>query len=259
MMKSVGTRFFIPFGILALLGSIYIFYHTYESSRKHAYELISQQAAMALEFNLAIRDYAAREIRPRTQMFVDKDTFIPEIMSTSFISRRIFEEAEKKFPGYIIRFSADNPRNPSNRATPDEQRIMEYFRQKPQLNRRIEEIQIEGRRYLAHFAPMVVKQECMPCHSDPKDAPAGLIKRYGPDGGFHRKLGDMAGLDTVAVPVEAINASLASEMRSRSLVQVAVFALLFGSIFYTFRFVVARRLAAMASHFEEIAAHSESP
>ena len=57
-MKSVGTRFLIPFGILAVLSSVFVFYQTYESSRKHAYGLISQQAAMALEFNLAIRSYA---------------------------------------------------------------------------------------------------------------------------------------------------------------------------------------------------------
>ena len=153
-MKSVGTRFLIPFGILAVLSSVFVFYQTYESSRKHAYELISQQAALALEFNLAIRDYAARKIRPVMEKLVDKDTFIPETMSTSFISRSIFEKVKKKFPGDIIRFASDNPRNPINRATPDEQRMIEYFRQNPQVNRRTEEIQIEGRRYLAHFSPM---------------------------------------------------------------------------------------------------------
>ena len=103
-----------------------------------------------------------------------------------------------------------------------------------------------------------MKQECLRCHSDPKDAPAELIKRYGPTASFHRKLGDVVGLDRVAVPVEAINASLASEMRSRSLVLAMVFALLFGSIFYIFRFVVTQRLVAMANHFDEIAAHAES-
>ncbi len=258
-MKSVGTRFLIPLGILAVLGSVFVFYQTYESSRKHAYELINQQAEMALEFNLAIRGYAGENIRPLMEKLVDKDTFIPETMSTSFISRKIFEEVEKKFPDYIIRFSSDNPRNPINRATSDEQRMIEYFRQNPQVSRRTEEIQIEGKRYLAHFSPRFLKNECLQCHGDPKDAPAELIKRYGPTAGFHRKLGDVAGLDIVAVPVEAINATLASEMRSRSMILAAVFLLLFGSIIYIFRFVVGKRLVAMAIHFNEIAAHPESP
>ncbi len=258
-MKSVCTRFLILFGILAVLSSIVVFYQTYEASRKHAYELISQQAALALEFNLAIRDYAANKIRPVMEKFVDRDVFIPETMSTSYISRHIFEEVEEKFPDYIIRFSSDNPRNPINRANPDEQRVIEYFRKNPQAQRLTEEIQIDGKSYLAHFSPRFMKPSCMQCHSDPKVAPAELVKRYGPTASFHRQVGDVAGLDTVAVPVQAIKASLASEMRSRSIILATVLALLFGSIFYIFKFVVARRLVVMAKHFDEIAAHTESP
>jgi signal transduction histidine kinase len=193
------------------------------------------------------------------ESIVDKNVFIPETMSTSFISRRIFEEVNKKFPGYIIRFSSDNPRNPINMATPDEHRMIDFFRQNPQVNRRTEEIQIEGQRYLAHFTRRLIKHECMQCHGDPKDAPAELVKRYGPTASFYRNVGDVAGLDTVAVPVEAINASLASGMRSQSMVLAAGLVLLFGSIFLVFRFVVTRRLVAMANHFDEIAVHTGSP
>jgi PAS domain S-box-containing protein len=220
---------------------------------------MSQQAALAQEFNLAIRSYAGENIRPFMEKFVDKDTFIPETMSTSFISRSIFEKVKKKFPGVIIRFSSDNPRNPFNSATLDELRMIDYFGNNPQVNRLIEETQFEGRRYLTYFSPMVMTKECLRCHTDPEDAPAELIKRYGPIGSFHRKLGEVAGLDTVGVPVEAITASLASEMRSRSMILAVVFVLLFSSIFYVFRFVVGKRLVAMASHFDEIAAHAESP
>jgi hypothetical protein len=44
------------------------------------------------------------------------DGFMPEAMSTSYVSRSIFEEVRKKFPEYIIRFASDNPRNPVNQA-----------------------------------------------------------------------------------------------------------------------------------------------
>jgi PAS domain S-box-containing protein len=258
-MKSVGGRFLIPFGLLAVFISVFVFHQTYEASRKHANELISQQAAIALEFNLAIRDYAAEKIRPVMENLGGKDMFMPETMSTSFISRSIFEEVRKKFPEYIIRFSSENPRNPINLANPDELRMIEYFRKNPGVDRRTEEIQIEGRRYLAHFTPKWMTLECMHCHDDPKDAPAELVKRYGETASFHRTLGDVAGLDTVAVPVEAINAPLASEMRSQSIILAAGLAFLFGSILLVFRFVVTRRLVAMATHFNEIAAHAETP
>ncbi|MHC1728933.1 MAG: PAS domain S-box protein [Syntrophobacteraceae bacterium] len=258
-MKSISTRFLIPFGLLAILISILVFYQAYETSRKHSNELINRQAALALEFNLAIRDYAAKRIRPVMENLLGKDEFIPETMSTSLISRVIFDEVRKKFPEYIIRFSSNNPRNPLNLANPDELRMIEYFREKPQVDRRTEEIQIDGKRYLAHFTPKWMKQECMRCHDDPKDAPAELLKRYGATASFHRTVGDVAGLDTVAVPLEAINAPLASEMRSQVMILAGGLALLFGTIFFIFRFVVIRRLATLANHFNEIAAHAESP
>ncbi|MFZ2445604.1 MAG: DUF3365 domain-containing protein [Syntrophobacteraceae bacterium] len=257
-MKSVSTRFLVPFGLLAVLISMFVFYLAYEASRKHATELMYQQAAMALEFNLAIRSYAGKHIRPVMERMVDKDVFMPETMSTSFISRSIFEEVRKKFPDYIVRFSSENPRNPINSASPDELRMIEFFRGNPQIDRWTEEIEIEGKHYLAHFKPRRIRQECMRCHDTPEDAPAELIKLYGATASFHRKLGDIAGLDTVAVPMDAIHASLASEMRSQSMFLAAGLALLLGSIFLVFRLVVTRRIVTMSNHFNEIAAHAES-
>ena len=258
-MKSMGARFLIPFGLLAVLVSTFVFYQTYEASRKHATELISKQAAMALEFNLAIRDYAAEKIRPVMEKLAGKDAFMPQTMSTSFISSEIFEEVRKKFPDFVIRFASDNPRNPANIANPDELRMIEYFRRNPETKRLTEEIQIDGKRYLALFTPKWMQPECMHCHGDPQDAPAELVGSYGATASFHRKVGDVAGLDMVAVPVEAMNASLASEMRLQTTILAIAFAVLFGSIFVVFRFVVTRRLNAMAMHFNEIAAHPVSP
>ena len=256
-MKTLSLRFLLPFGLAAVLFSALVLYRAYTMSQRHAHELLSQQAALALEFNLAIRDYAAEQIRPVMERLVDKDEFLPETMSTSFISRRIFEMVRKKFPDCVIHFASDNPRNPINKASPDELRMIAFFRQHPQAERRTEEMRIEGRRYLAHFTPKWMKPECLRCHGDPKDAPAALIKRYGATASFHRKVGDVVALDTVAVPLDAMNALLAAEMRWQSLILAAGLALLFGAIAVLFRVVVTRRLAAMAGHFHAIADHPE--
>jgi hypothetical protein len=257
-MKSIGTRFLIPFGLIAVLISVFVFYQTYEASRKHAHELISRQAAIALEFNLAVRAYARAEIRPMYSSLVDKDVFHPETMSTSFISRSIFESVRMKFPEFVIRYASESPRNPSNMANPDEMRVIDYFRQNPEAQRLTEEIQIDGKRYLARFSVMWLTPECMRCHGDPEDAPAELITRYGATAGFNRTLGGVAGLDVVAVPVETINAPLFAEMRSQSIILSVGLALLFGSIFFVFRFFVTRRLTAMEGHFNEIASNADS-
>jgi len=110
--KGIASRFLLPSGVIVLLFSIFILYETYEASRKHAKSLLSEQAALSLEFNLAIRDYVAEQIRPVLESLVDKEEFIPEVMSTSFISRAISEKVRKIFPDYITRFSSEHPRTP---------------------------------------------------------------------------------------------------------------------------------------------------
>ena len=203
-MRSVGTRFLLPFGLLAVLISVFVLYRAHAASQKQAERLVNQQATLAMKFNLAIRDYAARKIRPTMESLVGKDDFIPETMSTSFISRSIFEAVQKDFPGYIIRFASDNPRNPVNKASPDDLRMIEYFRKNPQAGERTQESEINGQRYLVHLTPKWITAECLHCHGDPKDAPAALLKKYGDKASFYRKIGDVAGLDTVAIPIDML-------------------------------------------------------
>ncbi len=214
---------------------------------------MSRQAQTAIEFNLAIRDYVAAKIRPVVESKIDKDDFIPEAMSTSYVSRSIFEQVRKKFPEFIIKFSADNPRNPVNQATPDEMRMIEYFRQHPDVEMWSGEMHFGGKPYLAYFAAKRMKPACLRCHGDPKDAPAALIQRYGATRSFHRPLGDVVALDTVAVPMDSVNAALAAEMKRQSAILVAGLGLLFVAIYVVFRLVVSRRLARMAGHFRQIA------
>ena len=258
-MKSLGTRFLLPFGLLAVLFSVFILYQTYDASRKHANELVNQQANLALEFDLAIRNYVGQKIRPNVEKFMGRDGFNPETMSTSYISKKIFEDVRKKFPDYIIRFSSENPRNPANLADTEELKMINYFRANPQFKRRTDKVEINGRLYLVHFTPRFLTGECMRCHGDPKDAPAELVKRYGSKASFYRKVGDVAGLDMVAVPIEKVNAALAAEMRHQTIILVAGLALLFGLIIVVFRVLVTRRLAAISGHFQDIASHTESP
>ena len=257
-MKSLSAKFLLPFGVLIVLIFGLVFYVTYQASYRHAHQLVHQQLALALEFDLAVRTYAGDKIRPAMEKWVGRDGFIPETMSTSFISRHIFEEARKKFPNLLLRFPSENPRNPINLANPDELRMIEYFRLNREVESRLEEMQLAGGRFLVHFAPRWLKLECMRCHGDPRDAPAELVARYGGVAGFHRTAGDVAALDMVAVPVEAASAALIQEMHSQSIILAAGLLFLFSAILLVFRFTVTRRLKEMAGHFDKIAAHAES-
>ncbi|MFA5191709.1 MAG: DUF3365 domain-containing protein [Verrucomicrobiia bacterium] len=256
-MKSIATRFFLPFGIVAIVFSVFIFREIYVTSQHHANDLVGQQAAMAMEFNLAVREYVSETMHPVIRKIVGKEEFIPEMMSPMFVSQSVFEKVQKRFPGYIVRFISDKPRNPANQASPQELRVIDFFRRNPQVSQKTEQTQINGQRYVAQFKVRRVKTECLRCHGDPKDAPAALVKRYGTTAGFCRGVGDVAGLDTVAIPVETVALAMASEMGWKQIVMGMWLAFLFGLIIIVFHLVVSRRLQAMALHIREIASKSE--
>jgi PAS domain S-box-containing protein len=257
-MKSISTKFLLTAGALAVLFAAFDVYSTYTDTRKHVEELVDQQAALALEFDLAIRSYVAEEIRPVMEESIAPDEFIPETMSTSFVARSIFDKVRQEFPDYIIKFSSDNPRNPANQAGPDELRMIEYFNDHPGTNRWTGRIDLGGRGYIAHFSARRMQASCLPCHGRPEDAPASLVERYGATAGFNRPVGDVVALDTIAIPLDSTQAAMAAELASHSLAMLVGLVLLFGGVLLVFRLVVARRLAVIAEHFRAIAAQPDS-
>jgi len=248
-MKSLSTKFAAVFGIFAVVFSVFAVYQTWSFSAATAKELINRKARLALEFDLAIRKYVAEKVRPIIREHLGEETFIPEVMSTSFVARNIFEEVRKKFPDYIIKFSSANPRNPLNKAGPEELKIIEYFNRNPHLKTWSGEISLNGRPHLAYFSARRMKKSCLRCHGDPKDAPAALIERYGDRAGFHRPLGEVVALDMVAIPLESVRAALVSKAARQVLFMLLGIAGFFLAILFTFRGIVSNRLINIARHF----------
>ena len=249
-MKSIGTRFSLAVGGLALIFSGIILYRAWSTTKAHTDELTSRQAELALEFDLAIRQYAAEAIRPAMEKRVGKDEFVIEAMSTSFISRSVFDKVHKKFPDYVIKFSSDNPRNPANLAGPEEMELLQYFRDNPQENRWVGRLAMNGKEYFAHLSAMRTDQSCLRCHGKPEDSPKSLLERYGATGGFHRKVGDVAGMDVIAIPMDSVNAALRASATKNILATAVCLLLLLVAILVAFRYMVARRLAAITTHFQ---------
>ena len=249
-MKSIGTRFSVTIAAFAIVFSAIVLWQAWSSAKQHSEELTSQQARLALEFDLAIREYVGQSIRPEMQKRISKDDFVVEAMSTSFVAREIAEKVRKNFPDYLLKFPSDNPRNPKNKAGPEEEGLLQRFRENPELKQWDGRLEIDGKEYYACLKPMRMEQVCLQCHGLPEDSPKSLLDRYGSTGGFFRKVGDVAGMDMIAIPMETVHLSLASQARASLLVLAVWLTMLFASIFVAFRLIVARRLSAITQHFQ---------
>ncbi len=257
-MKSIATKFLLPVVVLAAAFLALDVYQEYSARHEIMTELIDRQAAMALAFDLAIRGYVGEEIRPAMEQRTAPGEFIPETMSTSFVARSIFEKVRQDFPDYTIKFSSDDPRNPSNQAGANELRMIQYFNDHPEVKRWSGEIELDGRVHLAHFNARRMKESCLRCHGNPEDAPASLVERYGPTAGFHRPVGEVIALDAVAIPMDKPRAAFMASMFNEAVFKATGLGVLVVLIALVFRFVVARRLSALRTHFERIAAQRDA-
>jgi len=249
-MRSIATKFLISIGIATILYSFFLFYHTYSLAKVRVNEVVKQQASMALSFDLAIRKYISQNVRPVMNELVGKEDFMPETMSTSFVARTIFKDVRKEFPDYIIKFSSDNPRNPENQAGPEELKIIDYLNKNPNIKKWNGIISIDDIQFMAKFNARRMKKECLRCHGNPKDAPASLLKRYGSTAGFHRPIGGIIGLDTVAIPMSKITEKLWSQSMTTFGVSAMGLVLFLLAIIFAFKFLIISRLSMITQHFE---------
>ena len=247
--KSISIRLLVVVGGIVTFFSGFVLYGTWSQNRSQMHELLAKQSELALQFDLAIREYAAESIRPFAEQHVGREEFIPETMSTSFVARSIFEKVHKKFPDYIIKFSSDNPRNPRSQAGPEELEMIQYFNDNPEAKVWAGQIHLDGKSHLVQFSARRMEESCLRCHGDPRDAPQTLLERYGDKAGFHRPVGDVVALDTVAIPVDKYRSAALVHTARNSVVLLAALGLLLVAVYYAFQLLVTRRLVRISRHF----------
>ena len=247
--KSIGIRFLVVVGGIVTLFSGFVLYCTWSQNRSQMHELLAKQSELALQFDLAIREYIAESIRPFAEQHVGREEFIPETMSTSFVARSIFEKVHKKFPDYIVKFSSDNSRNPRNQAGPKELEMIQYFNDNPEAKVWAGQIHLDGKPHLVQFSARRMEESCLRCHGEPRDAPQALLERYGDKAGFHRPLGDVVALDTVAIPVDKYRSAALVHTARSSVFLLLALGLLLVAVYYAFQLLVTRRLVRISRHF----------
>ncbi|NQT03458.1 MAG: DUF3365 domain-containing protein [Planctomycetes bacterium] len=251
--KTIGFKFLVVVGFFVFTFSLFTLYYSWSQNDAQMEELLQSQSELALQFNLAIREYVAESIRPFAQEYLDRDDFMPETMSTSFVARSVFEKVRKKFPDYIIKFSSNNPRNPANQASREELLVVDYFNKHPDLKTWSGQLVFDGRPHLAQFSARRMEESCLECHGVPSDAPKALIERYGDKAGFNRPLGEVIALDTVAIPIGKFkSAAITQTARNFLFLMIGLLALL-AAIYYAFHRLVGHKLSNISKHFKNTA------
>lgn len=248
-----STRFVlgISFSVCIAAGSMSLFFYQYV---KHLYIQESyQKTDLVLGHIDAIMEYVKDELRPKMFQTLPKDEFIREAMSTSFVNKGVMTRFSELFPDFIFRRVAINPMNPLNRADALETSFIRQFSANRQS--RLDwkgMISKQNRQYFIHLKGVVMEKQCSVCHGEPTDSPKSLVNRYGRAPGHYWRVGDVVGLESIAIPID----KTFSRIR-----QVAFYVFLIGlagtaglSLFlYYFHYLVTERpLIRVSSFFKSI-------
>jgi HAMP domain-containing protein len=248
---SLLTKFNL---VLILVFSLALVPAGYISNRlmqRSARAQVIQNARIMMETAMATRGYTIKQIKPLlTPMLAEK--FLPQTVP-AYSATEVFNYLRESYPEYTYKEATLNPSNPRDRTLDWEADVVNEFRADPDKKEIIGERQTpEGRSlFLSH--PIQVKDpRCLACHTTPQEAPASMVRLYGPSNGFGWKLNEIVGAQIVSVPmsVPVTMANQAFHTLLAALVGVFVFTLLVLNLLL--RYAVIGPLTRLATLADEV-------
>ena len=197
----------IAFLVSALAGLI-MFYIT----RAYVIFQAERNVENLLLSHRAIHLYVQRDMHPALYRYqakgeLSKDFYAPELFSSSYIVRVqhvFYNQARLKagLPEVYYKLAADNPRNPVNRADPQEEELNRRFNQDRSLTHYSRVVEENGKRYLFYTVPFLANEKrCLKCHGRREDAPRQLQERYPGQGGFNETVGRIRAIESIKAPL----------------------------------------------------------
>lgn len=200
---KLPTKFMLGLGLI-LLGTnciISIFFYSYV---KNLYlEEIYQKTEFTLGYIDATMEFVRDDLRPRMLHFLPKDEFISEAMSTSVVNKKIMARFINKFPRNVYRRVALNPMNPQSAANAFERDHIARFNTgtgSPSSWQGL--VSKDDGKYFIRLEAVRMEKSCLLCHGEADHAPRSLLLRYGTKNGHNWKVGQVVGLESIAIPVD---------------------------------------------------------
>ncbi len=200
---SIRVRFMILIGVLSLLAILGISVASYKFSINNAMNEARDKGKLVFNFLESARLHFKKVQRPRILELAGPGQRVPVELKSGFaLTRGVWAEFEKKVPDYAFRQATPSPLNPANKADDDDMKIIDIFRNDPEITSTEGMISRKGDPYYYFAHPIHVGESCLRCHGDPANAPEWQKKQYGTDQGYNWKAGEVASAYVVYVPLK---------------------------------------------------------
>lgn len=228
ILRLAGGILFISLLVLLLL--------VYAAIQRKVMREAHATVSNLLHIQQSIRSYVKQVMRPEIyrleqEGILTQGYFSPELMSRSFVSTEILKLFNQRHHennlGVRFRYASISPLNLANKADERESELIQRF-ERGELQEYEQIISVNGLDSLYFARPLDrFEADCMYCHGDPTDAPASLTTRYGTAHGFQRRVGELSGIMSITIPLQAFRSEGVKAFVVVAAGMLAVFTLIF--------------------------------
>lgn len=252
---SLLSKFNVALVLVFSLALIPAGWISYTLLQQSARTQVIENARLMMETAMAMRGYTIKQIKPLLNSRL-KEQFLPQTVP-AYSATEVFNYLRQSNPEYTYKEATLNPSNPRDRAVDWEADVITQFKKDPSLTELIGQRQtVEGPSLFLSHPIRITDPRCLSCHRTPDEAPASLVKLYGPSNGFGWKLNEVVGAQIVSVPT-SIPVSMANQAFRTllgSLAGVFLFTLLVLNLLL--RYSVTRPLTRLAALADQVS-HGE--
>lgn len=212
---------------------------------------VTENARIMMQTALATRTYTVKQIRPLLAPRLAEE-FLPQTVP-AYSATEIFNYMRESHPEYTYKEATLNPTNPRNRTVDWEADLVNAFRSDASLQEIVGERDSALGRSLYLSRPIrITDAACLTCHTTPEIAPASMVRKYGPEGGFGWQMNDVIGAQIVSVPMSVPLHLASAAFRTLILALVGVFLLMLVILNLLLGSVVIRPLRRVAGMADQV-------
>lgn len=214
-MMLTRTRFLL-IALLFIAGVVGSFAFVLNAIQRESFESEAENRAhLVTQFGKASRAYTKETLRPAVEGHTDEMVF--EAMSSTFVTRGIFEAFNKELPEYQYRQATRNPLNLDNKADAYEEGIIAEFEAQPEQEELTGFRSIDGEEYFYTARPIVAEAGCLKCHGSVesvRQTQGAIVEQYGTGHGFDWEVGEVVAAQMISVPTADLYAQYSSMQRA---------------------------------------------
>lgn len=204
---STRTYLALTLGLLFVVLSVVVVVLVHRTMKQLALTDAEYAARMLLDHNLAVHTYFSQDLKPKLfeqlAPHTSKDYFEPVWMSSTYAIRKMdkyfhhFNESP-----YYYKECAINARSPENEADAYEAAFLVDLQNDSRLTTKSAIRVLDGVPYFTLLRRgEAMEASCLRCHSSPDKAPGDLVRQYGPERSFHRKVDDVVQAISIRIPL----------------------------------------------------------